>query len=69
MTDLLILLGLIGVPAGLLLGFWRLRRGLQRGSGTVDPLTGALFFGAEARGQEGLKPGGQAGHAGGISKS
>lgn len=49
MTDLLLL--------ALLLGFWRLRSGLERGSGSVDPLTGALFFGAEARGREGLNTG------------
>ncbi|MCP2012948.1 hypothetical protein L1280_000076 [Deinococcus sp. HSC-46F16] len=58
MTDLLIGLGLIGIPAALLWGFWRLRPSLERGSGTVDPLTGALYFGAEARGREGLKSGG-----------
>ena len=52
MTDLLIGLGLIGVPAALLLSFWRLRPGLERGSGTVDPLTEALFFGAAAQGRE-----------------
>ncbi|WP_104991143.1 hypothetical protein [Deinococcus sp. NW-56] len=55
MTDLLIGLGLIGVPAALTLGFWKLRPGLERGSGRVDPLTGALFFGAVERGAEGLK--------------
>ncbi|MPY66241.1 hypothetical protein F8S09_05945 [Deinococcus sp. SDU3-2] len=57
MTDLLILLGLIGVPAALTLGFWRLRSSLEHGTGRVDPLTGALFFGAVERGTEGLKTG------------
>lgn len=56
MTDLLMLVGLIGVPAALTLGFWRLRPGLEHGAGRVDPLTGALFFGAVERGAEGLKP-------------
>lgn len=57
MTDLPTGLGLVGVPAALLRGFWRLRRGLEAGSGRVNPLTGALFFGAEARGREGLRAG------------
>ncbi|WP_165795213.1 hypothetical protein [Deinococcus koreensis] len=55
MADLLILAALIGVPAALLWQFVKLRPTLERKEQSVDPLTGALYSGAQAHAREGLR--------------
>lgn len=54
MSDLLIVVFLIGTPAWLIFQYTRARPTLEAKERSVDPLTGALYFAGQEQARNGL---------------